>query len=190
MIPSVHHCVRFQQNGLCMFDIFFLPMSRDEQQQVGGQRDLESKHIAVLLSSTLVHMCCIGRLSYVWSTLKERAVNIWPLWGKKANLCQPLTAPSFFSLLFICLYSISRSSVLSSYTRNLTVTKRKRKLPFKKASGCWLACIMAAIDLERGLEHSGRGWGQERTELIDNFDSEMQEWEDQLQDIQRKIEEV
>lgn len=49
---------------------------------------------------------------------------------------------------------------------------------------------MAAIDLERGLEHSGRGWGQERPELMDNFDSEMQEWEDQLQDIQRKIEEV
>lgn len=49
---------------------------------------------------------------------------------------------------------------------------------------------MAAIDLERGLEHSGRGWGQERPELMDNFDSEMQEWEDQLQDIQKKIEEL
>ncbi|KAF7658364.1 hypothetical protein LDENG_00013470 [Lucifuga dentata] len=49
---------------------------------------------------------------------------------------------------------------------------------------------MAAIDLERGLEHSGRRWGQERPELMDNFDSEMQEWEDQLQDIQRKIEEI
>lgn len=49
---------------------------------------------------------------------------------------------------------------------------------------------MAAIDLERGLEHSGRGWGQERPELMDNFDSEMQEWEEQLQDIQRKIEEL
>lgn len=49
---------------------------------------------------------------------------------------------------------------------------------------------MAAIDLERGLEHGGRGWGNERPELMDNFDSEMQEWEDQLQDIQRKIEEV
>ncbi|XP_059212872.1 uncharacterized protein KIAA0408-like [Centropristis striata] len=49
---------------------------------------------------------------------------------------------------------------------------------------------MAAIDLERGLEHGGRGWGQERPELMDNFDSEMQEWEDQLQDIQRKIEEL
>ncbi|KAL6095674.1 kiaa0408 [Pungitius sinensis] len=49
---------------------------------------------------------------------------------------------------------------------------------------------MAAIDLERGLEHSGRAWGKERPELMDNFDSEMQEWEDQLQDIQRKIEEL
>ncbi|XP_070844171.1 uncharacterized protein KIAA0408-like [Chaetodon trifascialis] len=49
---------------------------------------------------------------------------------------------------------------------------------------------MAAIDLERGLEHGGRGWGKERPELMDNFDSEMQEWEDQLQDIQRKIEEL
>ncbi|KAM8826733.1 uncharacterized protein ACB058_019922 [Synchiropus picturatus] len=49
---------------------------------------------------------------------------------------------------------------------------------------------MAAIDLERGLEHGGRGWGPERPELMDNFDSEMQEWEDQLQDIQRKIEEL
>ncbi|KAM4712970.1 uncharacterized protein FYW61_020142 isoform 2-T5 [Anableps anableps] len=49
---------------------------------------------------------------------------------------------------------------------------------------------MAAIDLELGLEHSGRGWGQERPEMMDNFDSEMQEWEDQLQDIQKKIEEL
>ncbi|XP_077443806.1 uncharacterized protein LOC144064839 [Stigmatopora argus] len=49
---------------------------------------------------------------------------------------------------------------------------------------------MAAIDLERGLEHGGRGWGKERCDTMDNFDSEMQEWEDQLQDIQRKIEEL
>ncbi|XP_061602894.1 uncharacterized protein LOC133464749 isoform X3 [Cololabis saira] len=45
---------------------------------------------------------------------------------------------------------------------------------------------MAAID----LEHGGRRWGQERPDLMDNFDSEMQEWEDQLQDIQKKIEEL
>ncbi|XP_051908858.1 uncharacterized protein KIAA0408-like [Hippocampus zosterae] len=49
---------------------------------------------------------------------------------------------------------------------------------------------MAAIDLERGLAHGGRGWGKERRDVVDNFDSEMQEWEDQLQDIQRKIEEL
>lgn len=49
---------------------------------------------------------------------------------------------------------------------------------------------MAAIDLERGLAHGGRGWGKERRDVVDNFDSEMQEWEDQLQDMQRKIEEV
>lgn len=63
-------------------------------------------------------------------------------------------------------------------------------MAFKEASGNRAACVMAAIDLERGLEHSGRAWGKERPELMDNFDSEMQEWEDQLQDIQRKIEEV
>jgi len=33
-------------------------------------------------------------------------------------------------------------------------------------------------------------WGGERADLLDSFDSEMQEWEDQLQDMQRKIEEV
>ncbi|XP_061668209.1 uncharacterized protein KIAA0408-like [Syngnathoides biaculeatus] len=49
---------------------------------------------------------------------------------------------------------------------------------------------MAAIDLERGLEHGRRGWGAERTDTMEDFDSEMQEWEDQLQDIQRKIEEL
>ncbi|XP_061126758.1 uncharacterized protein KIAA0408-like [Syngnathus typhle] len=49
---------------------------------------------------------------------------------------------------------------------------------------------MAATDLERGLEHGGRGWGKARPEMMDNFDSEMQEWEDQLQDIQRQIEEL
>ena len=49
---------------------------------------------------------------------------------------------------------------------------------------------MAAIDLRRGLERGGRGWGQERADAPDGFDSEMQEWEDQLQDMQKKIEEV
>ncbi|CAL8316627.1 unnamed protein product [Merluccius merluccius] len=51
---------------------------------------------------------------------------------------------------------------------------------------------MAAIDRRCGMEHSGRGrgWGQERTDPADGFDSEMQEWEDQLQDMQKKIEEL
>lgn len=49
---------------------------------------------------------------------------------------------------------------------------------------------MAAIDLQRSLEHGGRPWGTERAELLDSFDSEMQEWEEQLQDMQRKIEEL
>ncbi|KAL0967519.1 hypothetical protein UPYG_G00253270 [Umbra pygmaea] len=45
---------------------------------------------------------------------------------------------------------------------------------------------MAAIE----LQCSGQGWGAERVELQDSFDSEMQEWEEQLQDMQRKIEEL
>ncbi|XP_023830026.1 uncharacterized protein KIAA0408 isoform X1 [Salvelinus sp. IW2-2015] len=49
---------------------------------------------------------------------------------------------------------------------------------------------MAATELQRGLEQAGRGWGTEKVELLDSFDSEMQEWEDQLQDMQRKIEEL
>ncbi|XP_034143832.1 uncharacterized protein LOC117592722 [Esox lucius] len=50
---------------------------------------------------------------------------------------------------------------------------------------------MAATELQRGLERPGRGWGTERgVELQDSFDSEMQEWEDQLQDMQRKIEKI
>ncbi|KAJ8009210.1 hypothetical protein DPEC_G00086530 [Dallia pectoralis] len=49
---------------------------------------------------------------------------------------------------------------------------------------------MAAIELQRGVARSGRGWGTERVETQDGFDSEMQEWEEQLQDMQRKIEEI
>ncbi|CDQ56804.1 unnamed protein product [Oncorhynchus mykiss] len=49
---------------------------------------------------------------------------------------------------------------------------------------------MEAIKLQQSLKRSGRGWGTERGELLDSFDSEMQEWEDQLQDMQRKIEEL
>lgn len=33
-------------------------------------------------------------------------------------------------------------------------------------------------------------WGGDRVDLLDSFDSEMQEWEDQLQEMQKKIEEL
>lgn len=49
---------------------------------------------------------------------------------------------------------------------------------------------MATLELHRGLEPGTCVWGGERADLPDNFDSEMQEWEDQLQDMQKKIEEV
>ncbi|KAF3702739.1 Protein SOGA3 Precursor [Channa argus] len=69
--------------------------------------------------------------------------------------------------------------------------ERETEEPLSNDTSCAVPLLLLqAIDLERGLEHNGRGWGQERPELMDNFDSEMQEWEDQLQDIQRKIEEL
>lgn len=49
---------------------------------------------------------------------------------------------------------------------------------------------MAALELHCGPEPGSCVWGGDRADLLDNFDSEMQEWEDQLQDMQRKIEEV
>lgn len=49
---------------------------------------------------------------------------------------------------------------------------------------------MATLELHRGLEPGTCVWGGERADLPDNFDSEMQEWEDQLQDMQKKIEEL
>ncbi|XP_051955713.1 uncharacterized protein LOC127624817 [Xyrauchen texanus] len=49
---------------------------------------------------------------------------------------------------------------------------------------------MAALELHCGPDPGGRGWGGERVDLLDSFDSEMQEWEDQLQEMQRKIEEL
>ncbi|KAI4904592.1 hypothetical protein NFI96_027517, partial [Prochilodus magdalenae] len=64
----------------------------------------------------------------------------------------------------------------------------------------WSACeqakatgrdtVMAALELHCGLDHGGCVWGGERVDLLDSFDSEMQEWEEQLQDMQRKIEEL
>ncbi|XP_016423095.1 uncharacterized protein LOC107751837 isoform X2 [Sinocyclocheilus rhinocerous] len=49
---------------------------------------------------------------------------------------------------------------------------------------------MAALELHCGPEPGSCVWGGDRADLLDSFDSEMQEWEDQLQDMQRKIEEL
>ncbi|XP_026858047.2 protein SOGA3a isoform X1 [Electrophorus electricus] len=48
----------------------------------------------------------------------------------------------------------------------------------------------AAMDLRCWLEHSERGWAREKSELLERFDSERKEWESQLRDMQRKIEEL
>ncbi|KAG7469923.1 hypothetical protein MATL_G00133930 [Megalops atlanticus] len=48
----------------------------------------------------------------------------------------------------------------------------------------------AAMDLRCRLEHSERGWAREKTELLERFDAERKEWESQLRDMQRKIEEL
>ncbi|KTG04495.1 hypothetical protein cypCar_00018352 [Cyprinus carpio] len=49
---------------------------------------------------------------------------------------------------------------------------------------------MAALELHCGREPGSCVWVGDRADLLDSFDSEMQEWEDQLQDMQRKIEEL
>lgn len=48
----------------------------------------------------------------------------------------------------------------------------------------------AAMDLRCRLENSEKGWVKEKSELLERFDSERKEWEYQLMDMQRKIEEV
>lgn len=47
-----------------------------------------------------------------------------------------------------------------------------------------------AMDLRCRLEHCERGWLRERSELLERFNLERKEWESQLRDMQRKIEEV
>ena len=47
-----------------------------------------------------------------------------------------------------------------------------------------------AMDLRCRLEHNERDWSREKTELLERFDVERREWESQLKDMQRKIEEV
>ncbi|XP_013858822.1 uncharacterized protein LOC106514215 isoform X2 [Austrofundulus limnaeus] len=48
----------------------------------------------------------------------------------------------------------------------------------------------AAMDLRCRLEHSERDWLREKAELLERFDVERREWENQLKDMQRKIEEL
>uniref|UniRef100_A0A3Q4H0T2 MTCL family member 3a n=1 Tax=Neolamprologus brichardi TaxID=32507 RepID=A0A3Q4H0T2_NEOBR len=46
------------------------------------------------------------------------------------------------------------------------------------------------MDLRSRLEHSEKDWLREKTELLERFDVERREWESQLKDMQKKIEEV
>ncbi|MGH0158049.1 UNVERIFIED_CONTAM: hypothetical protein FKN15_067374 [Acipenser sinensis] len=48
----------------------------------------------------------------------------------------------------------------------------------------------AAMDLRKQLESSERGWGRDKGELLERFDMERKQWESQLKDMQRKIEEL
>ncbi|XP_039603759.1 uncharacterized protein KIAA0408-like isoform X1 [Polypterus senegalus] len=48
----------------------------------------------------------------------------------------------------------------------------------------------AAMDLRKQLENNERGWLREKGELLERFDLERKEWEGQLKDMQRKIEEL
>ncbi|XP_026228724.1 uncharacterized protein LOC113170723 isoform X2 [Anabas testudineus] len=47
-----------------------------------------------------------------------------------------------------------------------------------------------AMDLRCRLEHNEKDWLRERAELLERFDVERKEWESQLKDMQRKIEEL
>uniref|UniRef100_UPI0037E8FB8F protein SOGA3a isoform X2 n=1 Tax=Semicossyphus pulcher TaxID=241346 RepID=UPI0037E8FB8F len=47
-----------------------------------------------------------------------------------------------------------------------------------------------AMDLRCRLEHNERDWSREKAELLERFDVERKEWESQLKDMQKKIEEL
>ncbi|XP_034031242.1 microtubule cross-linking factor 1 isoform X2 [Thalassophryne amazonica] len=47
-----------------------------------------------------------------------------------------------------------------------------------------------AMDLRCHLEHNEKDWSREKAELLERFDVERREWESQLKDMQRKIEEL
>lgn len=49
---------------------------------------------------------------------------------------------------------------------------------------------MAAMDLQCRLEHGEGRWIREEAELLERFDAERKEWESQLRDMQKNIEEV
>ncbi|XP_041798572.1 protein SOGA3a isoform X2 [Chelmon rostratus] len=46
------------------------------------------------------------------------------------------------------------------------------------------------MDLRCRLEHNERDWSREKAELLERFDVERREWESQLKDMQKKIEEL
>uniref|UniRef100_A0A3B4G0F8 Protein SOGA3-like n=1 Tax=Pundamilia nyererei TaxID=303518 RepID=A0A3B4G0F8_9CICH len=46
------------------------------------------------------------------------------------------------------------------------------------------------MDLRSRVEHSERDWLREKAELLERFDVERREWESQLKDMQKKIEEL
>ncbi|XP_029959314.1 protein SOGA3a isoform X2 [Salarias fasciatus] len=48
----------------------------------------------------------------------------------------------------------------------------------------------AAMDLRCRLEHNERDWLKEKSELLERFEVERREWENQLKDMQKKIEEL
>ncbi|XP_067305411.1 protein SOGA3a [Pseudorasbora parva] len=48
----------------------------------------------------------------------------------------------------------------------------------------------AAMDLRCRLESSEKGWVKEKSELLERFETERKEWENQLMDMQQKIEEL
>lgn len=48
----------------------------------------------------------------------------------------------------------------------------------------------AAMDLRCRLEHNERDWLKEKSELLERFEIERREWENQLKDMQTKIEEL
>ena len=46
------------------------------------------------------------------------------------------------------------------------------------------------MDLRCRLKHNERDWTREKAELLERFEVERRDWESQLKDMQRKIEEV